>query len=46
MTDLPDGAEIGYSIGIGSSPEEADDGPYVDDAVTVSFRRYSMQPLG
>lgn len=36
ITDLPDGAEIVYSIDVGSSPDEGFGGPYVDDAVTVS----------
>jgi hypothetical protein len=34
-TDLPDGAEIVYSIGVGSAPGEGLGGPYVDDAATV-----------
>lgn len=43
VTDLPDGAEIVYSIGVGSSPEEGVGGPNVDDAATVSSGA-SMKP--
>jgi hypothetical protein len=34
-TDLPDGARIFYSIGVGSTPAEGAGGPYLDDTLTV-----------